>query len=189
MTPATALCLRGALMLVLGATLAACSGPKLVERASAGFDLNGTWRLDHERSDAPPNAKAMVDRMDRAIVRSSRRQRLGRQLADAAVFAFITQDFPIAVAERLKVEQNADSMGIRYEPGGYRDVSWGEKDRGLWTVNAGWDPGGSLVIRSKSHDMRAWEEHVLLDADTLQVHLQVEAEAGNLDLVRVFVRE
>lgn len=167
----------------------ACSStPDLSTRVQPGFDLSGDWVLDRSRSDATPDTRRVVDEMDREMLRRERGFNTRREIADSAVFAFIAQDFPVLRANTLSIEQQADSMGIRYEPGGYRDVTWGERTRGLWTVSAGWDDEGSFVIHSDSDDIQALERHLLLDASTLQVLLRVRADGGDLDLVRTFVR-
>jgi len=176
-------------LFLVGALLAGCSAPKLSSEVRPGFDLSGAWRIDPARSDAAPEAGRIVDEMDRRIVQGSRRGNIGQEIRDGAVFAFISQDFPMLIAERLDIEQHADSMGIRYTPGGYRDISWGTKERGLWTIDAGWDKQGEFVIHSDSEDIRAQERHVMLDPSTLQVRLRVRADGGDLDLVRTFVRQ
>jgi hypothetical protein len=154
----------------------------------AGFDISGSWLLDPVRSDGTPDARRVVDEMDR---RSLQHRTIGdtrQELVDSTVFAFIAQDFPVLRAERLEIEQQPDSVGIRYEPGGYRDVSWGERTRGLWTITAGWNDAGEFVIHSDSEDIRAVERYVQLDARTLQIMLRVRADGGDLDIVRTFVK-
>jgi len=126
--------------------------------------------------------------MDRELIRRSRDSDVYRQIGDGTVFAFIAQDFPVLLADRLHIEQSRESMGIQYEPGTYRDVSFGEKERGLWTVSAGWNAQGQFIIYSDSDDIRGIETHELLDPSTLRVRLAVRADGGDLDLVRTFVR-
>lgn len=164
------------------------STPDLSTRVRPGFDLTGNWELDRSRSDATPDTRRVVDEMDREMLRREGGFNIRREIADSAVFAFIAQDFPVLRANTLSIEQQADSMGIRYEPGGYRDVTWGERTRGLWTVSAGWDDDGSFVIHSDSDDIQALERHRLQDASTLQVLLRVRADGGDLDVVRTFTR-
>ena len=183
-TWAISLCLWFGIFLVAG-----CSAPRLSPEVRAGFNLTGTWTLDASRSDAPPSATRLVDQMDHELIRGSRDRDLYRQIGDGAVFAFIGQDFPVLLAERLQIEQSEESMGIHYEPGSYRDVSFGEKERGLWTVSAGWNAEGQFIIYSDSDDIRGIETHELMDPSTLRVRLSVRADGGDLDLVRTFVRK
>lgn len=169
--------------------VAGCSAPRLTSEVRAGFNLTGTWTLDASRSDAPPSATRLVDKMDQELIRGQRDSDLYRQIGDGAIFAFIGQDFPVLLAERMQIEQSLESMGIHYEPGSYRDVSFGEKERGLWTVSAGWNAQGQFIIYSDSDDIRGIETHELLDPSTLRVKLTVRADGGDLDLVRTFVRK
>ena len=166
-----------------------CSAPRLSPEVHAGFNLTGTWTLDASQSDAPPSATRLVDQMDQELIRGSRDRDLYRQIGDGTVFAFIGQDFPVLLAERMEIDQSRESMGIHYEPGSYRDVSFGEKERGLWTVSAGWNAQGQFIIYSDSDDIRGIETHELLNPSTLQVRLSVRADGGDLDLVRTFVRK
>ena len=187
--PTRLACVWRCLAVAGGLLLAACSStPDLTTQVRAGFDVSGTWVLDPARSDATPDTRRVVDDMDRQMLRRNGGYRAHRNLVDSAVFAFVGQDFPVLKAERLLIEQQADSMGIRYEPGGYRDVSWGERKRGLWTLFAGWNDAGAFVIHSDSDDIRAVETHVLLPDGALEVLLRVRAEGGDLDIVRTFVR-
>lgn len=168
--------------------LAACSTPRLSPEVRSGFDISGSWTLDPSRSDVAPDSARLVDQMDRDLIRGARSSTLRNRIGDGTIFAFIGQDFPVLLAERLTIEQSRESLGIRYEPGTYRDVSFGEKERGLWTISAGWDDRGSFVIFSDSDDIRATEAHTLLDASTLRIRLSVRADGGDLDLVRTFVK-
>ncbi len=87
----------------------------------------------------------------------------------------------------MVIEQNADSMGIEYDRGAYRDISWGERSRGLWTVTTGWDEEGQLVVRSKAKDADAVEVMSLsAGAQTLTVNLRIKAGEQNVDVRRVF---
>ncbi|MBM4203310.1 MAG: hypothetical protein FJ194_04050 [Gammaproteobacteria bacterium] len=167
---------------------AGCSStPSLSTQVERGFDLSGRWTLDPSQSDVTPDARRVVDEMDQRMLRRDGFNVRG-EMVDSAVFAFIAQDFPVLRATSMSIEQHADSMGIQYEPGGYRDVSWGERSRGLWTIHAGWNESGEFVIHSDSEDIRAQETLALQGPATLQVTLRVRAEGGELDLVRTFVR-
>lgn len=156
---------------VLLAWLAAGCASKVVldHQAPVGFDLNGTWVLDPAASDGSPDP---------------------RQLRGAGfAMASAVRDFPVLVARRMHIEQNRDSMGVRYDTGDYRDVSWGERTRGLWEVNAGWEEG-QLLILSKARDARAEETIVLLEGGRrLAVRVAIQADDSDLTVDRQFTRE
>ncbi len=181
--------MQAMILVVTGSLLAACSSaPNLSTHVQPGFNLSGNWALDPSRSDLTPDTRRVVDEMDQRMLRRDGAFNTQGELVDSAVFAFIAQDFPVLKADRLSIEQHPDSMGIRYEPGGYRDVSWGVRSRGLWTIHAGWDDAGKFVVHSDSEDIRGVERHLMIDASTLQIELRVRADGGDLDLVRTFTK-
>ena len=168
----------------LAALLAAggCGGIPLDEQAPAGFDLGGQWLLNAAESDSPPDAQSIQNRADRAFAEGRRRRSLG------GIFAFVAQDFPVLRSKSMVIEQNQDSMGIRYDTGVYRDVSWGERRRGVWKVSAGWFEG-DLVILSKAADARARETmRLATDGRSLAVRVEVESEGQAVALTRIFER-
>ena len=146
-----------------------------------GFDLTGDWVLDRDASDAPPDLDAIRRREDRDVVR-------GRQSDAAASAAFAVQDFPVLTATRIEIEQDEESMGIRYDGALYRDVSWGERDRDLWRVHAGWNEG-DLVVRSDRGGTRG-RETFALERDGMLLRVTVDIETGGQDVrsVRVYRR-
>ncbi len=155
--------LGGVLLLVV-----ACAGNPLDYTPAAGFDISGDWLLVPEISGAPPP-------------RSQLRAR-------GSMMAFVSQDFPVLHARRLRIEQNRDSMGVTFDDGKYRDVSWGVRQRGLWNVEAGWLEG-ALVIVSDAKDGEA-RETILLSPDRQMLTIEIELKAGreNLALTRIFTR-
>ncbi|MDE0038313.1 MAG: hypothetical protein OXU77_12280 [Gammaproteobacteria bacterium] len=146
-----------------------------------GFDLTGDWVLDREASDAPPDLEAIRRREDRDVVR-------GRQSDAAASAAFAVQDFPVLTATRLEIEQDDESMGIRYDGVVYRDITWGERERDLWKVRAGWDEG-DLVVRSVRGGIRG-REAFALERNGMRLRVTVGIETGGQDVrsVRVYRR-
>ena len=169
-----------ALVLGVAFLLPACS--TLDPNVPGGFELTGDWLLDDDASDAPPDVDAIRRREDRDVVR-------GRQSDAAASAAFAVQDFPVLTATRLEIEQDDQSMGIRYDGVLYRDVSWGERERDLWTVRAGWDEG-DLVIRSVRGAVRG-RETFALERNGMRLRVTVSIETGGQDVrsVRVFRRQ
>ncbi len=146
-----------------------------------GFDLTGEWLLDANASDSAPDTRAIRRAEDMDIAR-------GKQKNVNASAAFVVQDFPVVAAERLVIEQNDDSLGIRYSNGTYRDVTWGRTQRNFWQIEAGWS-NGVLVILSRRDDITGREEMKLEAAGSrLLVTVDVKTEGRDVRLQRVYVR-
>ena len=159
--------------------LAACTA--LDPEVPRGFDLTGDWVLEEGSSDAPPDIDAIRRREDRDVIR-------GRQSDATASAAFAVQDFPVLTARRLEIEQDDESMGIRYDGVVYRDITWGERKRELWTVHAGWAEG-DLVIRSVRGRTKGREEFVLeRNGAFLRVTVSIETDGQDVRSVRVYRR-
>ena len=151
--------------------LAACSEIQLDERAPGGYEISGVWLLDEARSDAVPDLSKLPARNKQRL--SSRQRAI--DIALGSPLTFIAHDFQILGANRLDIEQNRDSMGVRYHPGVYRDVSWGQRQRGLWEVDAGWFEG-DLVVRSSADGLLVMETFVAEASDRLLVEIYIEAD-------------
>ncbi len=170
---------------IVGLLIAGCSSIELEESNPANPRLTGNWVLDPELSDNTPDLrpgmrerKGRRDTDPRVIRQREIRGALGSELA------FIVHDFQILSAERLEIELNHDSMGIQYHPGVYRDVSWGERERGLWEVYSGWELG-ELVVISKANGMRVVERMIRQD-DMLEVNVTIKTEDSERVINRVF---
>lgn len=150
--------------------IAGCAGSVVLDPVPPpGFDLGGSWRLDPIASDPAPETRELRAR--------------GLSISMAA------QDFQVLRCRLMEVEQNRDSMGIAYDGGSYRDISWGVRQRGLWEVNAGWDEG-ELRILSKARDAKAEETMTLFDAGRrLMVRISIAADGGDVDVTRIFQRD
>jgi hypothetical protein len=156
-------------LLWLGCLSVGCAGVVLDERPPGGFDLSGTWLLDPLSSEQTPEVR--------------------RLRARGMSIAMVAQDFSVLHCRRMEIEQNVDSMGVAYDGGSYRDVSWGVRERGLWEVNAGWDDG-ALRILSKARDAKAEEHMMLTDAGKrLTVRVSIDADGDQLVITRMFVRQ
>ncbi|MDD9963367.1 MAG: hypothetical protein OXU70_14885 [Gammaproteobacteria bacterium] len=165
-------------------TLSGCGSVPLDPEAPTGFDLNGHWVINRALSDPPPNERRLQAEADRALVdmgRMGQRRRMG-------MLAFVTADFPVLASKSMIIEQDPRSMGIRYANGAYRDVSWGERRRGLWEVNAGWTEEG-LVIASRADDASATETMRLRNGGRqLAITIDIKSAGDALSAVRVFDR-
>ena len=159
--------------------LAGCAAS--LDAPPRSFDLTGEWVLDEVQSDAPPDLKAIRRREDRDVVR-------GRQSNPTGSAVFVVQDYPVLNAARLHIEQDAKSMGIRYDRNTYRDISWGRRERDFWTVQAGW-VGGALVIRTARGGIKGEEIMALEDRDQqLRIAVRVTTEGGDIRVERVYRR-
>jgi hypothetical protein len=163
----------------------ACGGLKLEPTPSQPTNLTGTWQLDIAASDSAEGLKGKPPRGMRPN-RSVREElkRIGR----GSGLAFIAHDFQVLKAKRLKIEQGSDSMGVQHWPGVYRDVTWGQRERGLWKVYAGWELN-DLLIQSSSKDMRVLERYRQENKDQLRVQISINADGETIELQRVFRRE
>lgn len=169
----------GVALLAVAATLGACT--QLGTFAPSDFDLSGEWVLDRQASDETPDIDAIRDREDRELMRGE-----GASAADSA--AFVVQDFPVLAARRLRIEQHADSMGVRYDGRQYRDVSWGDRTRDLWTVRAGWSDG-RLVVRSERGPIRGEEIFALENGGRrLRIAVSVDTGGEQVRALRVYRR-
>ena len=161
---------------------AACSGVPLDAQPPVRYDVGGQWVLNGDLSDPPPNTRQIMARADRDFAEG----RIGQPSGGA--LAFVTQDFPVLEAKSMVIEQDSDSMGIRYDNGVYRDVSWGERKRGLWKVSAGWLEG-DLVIVSRASDATGRETFRLSEGGlTLEVVVEANSDGEKLRNTRVFER-
>ncbi|MEC8500030.1 MAG: hypothetical protein VXY62_01515 [Pseudomonadota bacterium] len=165
--------------------MSACSGLKLETAPDRPTDLTGTWQLDIDASDS---TDAIKGKPPRGLRPNYSVQEEMRRIGRGSGLAFIAHDFQVLKAKRLKIEQSGDSMGVQHWPGVYRDVTWGQRDRGLWKVYAGWEQN-DLLIQSKSKDMGVLERYQLLGNDQLNIQITVNADGETIDLRRVFRRE
>ena len=164
-----------------------CTGIDLDMVNPVGVNLSGQWLVDFGDSDVVPDLRNRPPRKpSRRVQGSVNREAL--RVADGSALAFIAHDFQVLRADMLTIEQNVDSMGLDYQPGVYRDVSWGERQRGLWEVLAGWEEQ-QLVIISKARDMRVEERLQLVSPDLLKVWVYIDADGEQLEFLRVFNRQ
>lgn len=169
------------LVLVAGCTNLATTAPQ-------GSDLSGHWVLNHERSDPLP---AIHPSRSRGSARRESRSRQGRGDRDGGGFVDPSFQFPVLATEELVIEQDASSMGIDYGDGGYRDVSWGHRERGRFDVDAGWDEDANLIVHMQSDDIDYEETYRLSDDGTrLTLRIKISGEhLKDVDFVRSYDRK
>ncbi len=167
--------------------LAGCQGIELSPETPPGYNLTGIWELDTQSSDVTPDLKRGLKR--RAGRNRTASQEIREELRGAlgSGLAFIVHDFQVLNATRMEIEQNRDSMGVRYVPGIYRDITWGERQRGLWEVNAGWEEG-DLVVLSKADGMQVLERMNLIGGNLLRITAIIEADGDEQVVTRIFRR-
>jgi len=177
---------RMAIVGLLGLAMLGCSGVELSPVSSAGVDLSGEWLIDFSESDQVPDLRNRAPRKPKRRLNVTVRDEALR-IGDGSGLAFVAHDFQVLRADKLQIEQNRDSMGIRYFPGVYRDVTWGERQRGLWEVYAGWEER-ELVVISEAKDLKVSERFARVAADILVVNISVDADGEQMDFKRTFRR-
>ena len=173
-------------ILIALASVAGCGGLRLDSAPSRDVPLSGTWLVDSAVSDdvgsaMRPDAKFSDRRRQMSTAAEIRRIRRGSGLA------YVAHDFQVLDAKRMRIELGSDSMGIQHFPGIYRDVSWGTRDRGIWTVQAGWDDD-VLVVASKTRGISVLERYQLQGPDRLVVSMDIEADGNVRSINRSFRR-
>lgn len=178
--------IRAATVGLLGLVLLGCSGVELSPVNTAGVDFSGEWLIDFGASDQVPDLRNRAPRKQKRRLNPTVRDEALR-IGDGSGLAFVTHDFQVLHADKLQIEQNRDSMGIRYFPGVYRDVTWGTRQRGLWEVYAGWEEQ-ELVIISEAKDLKVSERFARVATDVLVVNVSVDADGEEMDIKRTFRR-
>lgn len=174
---------KASLMAVLLAcVLTACTSTPLESDNPAGKNLTGEWLLNATASDVISEGHELGGMPKRKRRLSGSR----RIMPSGSGLSFVAQDFQVLRAERVVIELNHDSMGVHYYPGVYRDVSWGERQRGLWEVRAGWLEG-DLLIESKAKDLFV-VERFSLSRNELSITVAVEADGDATEYTRVYTR-
>ena len=177
--------LIGRIVGVIGVlAMGACGGLNLETTPSQPTNLSGLWQLDVGASDS---SEGLKNRPSRGLGRNQSVREEIQRISRGSGLAFIAQDFQVLKAKRLKIEQGSDSMGVQHWPGVYRDVTWGERERGLWTVYAGWEQN-DLLIQSTTKDMRVLERYQLINNGQLRVLISVKADGETKELQRFFRR-
>ena len=161
-----------------------CGGLNLELTPTQPTNLSGTWQLDTAASDS---ADGLKGRPSRRLERNETVRDEIQRISRGSGLEFIAQDFQVLKAKRLKIEQGSDSMGVQHWPGVYRDVTWGQRKRGLWMVYAGWERN-DLLIQSTTRDMRVLERYQLINNTQLRVQITVRADGQTKELQRLYRR-
>ena len=156
--------------IALGCSLLVAAGcSSLSTEVPHAFDLSGDWVI----AGAAPDA----GHPDRA----------GRHGRGAHV-GFDPATLPMIDARAMVIEQDATSMGIAYQNGTYRDVSWGERDLRLAEVAAGWD-GPDLVIETEGRSYDMVERYRLGSDGNLRLEIRLDPARGDqINVVHVYRR-
>ena len=171
-------------MLIGAMIMAGCAGLNLELTPTQPINLSGTWQLDTAASDS---ADGLKGRPSRRLERNETVRDEIQRISRGSGLEFIAQDFQVLKAKRLKIEQGSDSMGVQHWPGVYRDVTWGQRERGLWRVYAGWERN-DLLIQSTTRDMRVLERYQLINNTQLRVQITVRADGQTKELQRLYRR-
>ena len=165
--------------------LVGCSALDLDQRKPEKVDFSGHWELNLPLSEGViENPRSRNDVFDSDLIKTE-----GLARADLLdPFVFVSHDFHIINAQSLTIELDPISAGLDYQPGTYRDVTFGERRRGLWDIYAGWD-GDDLVILSRANKLQVMERISLVSPNRLRIIVGIEAEKKNRDFVKVFDRK
>ena len=162
-----------------------CSALDLDQRKPEKVDFSGHWKLNLPLSEGViENPRSGNDVFDSNQIKTE--GLANTDLLDP--FVFVSHDFHIINAQSLTIELDPISAGLDYQPGTYRDVTFGERRRGLWDIYAGWD-GDDLVILSRANKLQVMERISLISPDRLRIIVGIEAEKNNRDFVKVFDRK
>ena len=160
-----------------------CSSLVLEERTPVETHFSGRWILNVPLSEIlePDSSRENED----SSVRIFSKEIMRPNVADP--FVFISHDFHVLDAKKISVELGLISAGLDYSPGVYRDVTFGQRRRGLWHVYAGWEDK-ELVIVSKADGLNVIERFAMLNPDRMRVVVNVRVEKEERRVVKVFDR-
>ena len=161
-----------------------CSSNYLAPSSETNVDLRGYWEIERVSSDDV--RKLMEKESDNADRSTNLRNEIQRLLRGSGI-ALVRQEFGVLSADSMSIEADQFSFGFDYEPGTYRDVSLGRRDRGIWKVYSGWD-SDVFTIDSTSSEIRVVERYLMEANGKLIVDFRVRADGNNIELKRVFKR-
>ena len=172
------------LFVLIAVFQAGCSSNYLAPSSETNVDLRGYWEIERVSSDDV--RKLMEKESDNADRSTNLRNEIQRLLRGSGI-ALVRQEFGVLSADSMSIEADQFSFGFDYEPGTYRDVSLGRRERGIWKVYSGWD-SDVFTVESISSDIRVVERYSMEADEKLIVDFTVRADGNNVELKRVFKR-
>ncbi len=170
-------------LLGFGLCFLGCSSLVLEERTPSQTKFAGYWILNTTLSETL-ESNYKKERED-SSVRILSEEIMRPNVADP--FVFISHDFHVLDATKISVELGIDSTGLDYDPGVYRDVTFGRRRKGLWNVYSGWE-GEDFLIVSKADGLNVVERFAMLNSDRMRVIVDIRVEKEERRVVRVFDR-
>ena len=172
------------LIALLALSQAGCLSNYLAGSSETNVDLRGYWEIERVSSDDV--RKLMEKESDNADRGANLRKEIQRLLRGSGI-ALVRQEFGVLSADSMSIEADQFSFGFDYEPGTYRDVSLGRRDRGIWKVYSGWY-SDVFTVDSNSSDIRVVERYLMEANGKLIVDFMVRADGDTVELKRVFTR-
>ena len=172
------------LFALIAVSQAGCSSNYLSTSSETKVDLRGYWEIERVSSDDV--RKLMEKESDNADRGTNLRKEIQRLLRGSGI-ALVRQEFGVLSADSMSIEADQFSFGFDYEPGTYRDVSLGRREKGIWKVYSGWD-SDIFTVESTSSDIRVVERYLMELDEKLIVEFMVKADGNNVELKRVFKR-
>jgi hypothetical protein len=172
------------LLALIAVSQTGCSSNYLAPISETDVDLRGYWEIERVSSD---DVRNLVEKESHNADRGINLRNEIQSLLRGSGIALVRQEFGVLSADSMTIEADQFSFGFDYEPGTYRDVSLGRRDRGIWKVYSGWDTDVFLV-ESVSSDIRVVERYLMKTDEKLIVDFMVRADGNNVELKRVFTR-
>ena len=170
--------------MLVAASQAGCSSNYLAPSSETDLDLRGNWEIERISSD---DVRKLMEKERDNIGRGTNLRKELQRLLRGSGIALVRQEFGVLSADIMSIEADQFSFGFDYEPGTYRDVSLGRRDRGIWKIYAGWD-SNVFTVESTSADIRVVERYSMQADEKLIVDFMVSADGNNVKLKRVFKR-
>ena len=172
------------LFALIAVSQASCSSNYLTPSSETNVDLRGYWEIEHVSSD---DVRKLMEKENDDADRSTNLRNEIRRLLRGSGIALVRQEFGVLSVDSMSIEADQFSFGFDYEPGIYRDVSLGRRDRGMWKVYSGWD-SDVFTVESTSSDIRVVERYLMEADEKLIVDFTVRADGNDAELKRVFKR-
>ena len=144
-------------------------------------DLSGRWVLDEELSDPEPDLEKLRVEQEKQLLR-------GVAIDPMDSVELLRLYFPVISRKSVLIEQDEESMGMRFDDQPYMDVEWGTTKEDGWRRSVKWS-NSSLVLRSSRGRIRGHETYSISnETDRLSVEVSLVAGNQRVELTRVFRR-